>query len=243
MRGIFASKEPCGKNGIIALTNENFQNKFIPGGDMRQFVDLMVAEICGNIFKIKYCDSFTLKINLNNIISDKFPDHDLKINKIIVVNTCCNYFALDGMYCIISESMHDKPSMYIEVIKDLMIVKCNDLKCFGKSSPYEHIRLSQYETNIIFNNAFTKNTTLEQKIEYSPYLCFLDECTEHCNTPIKSTDLYANFKIWYNMYKSGDTLPSNRKFASEVQNYKIYENIRFNDGQTTTGIKNLRIKV
>jgi len=105
----------------------------------------------------KYTD-FINRRKVNNIIALKFPKENLVLGDTIKVNDVCNYIILKNKECLISGGCHnDLPdSMYIEVIKNLMTIKCKHPECFGKAL-CEHLQLTKQEMNIVFNGNITIN--------------------------------------------------------------------------------------
>lgn len=101
--------------------------------------------------KEKY-NLFMRDMKMNNILNNKFPDIDLQLGSTYIVNKNFSYTNLNNDKCLIKGNAHGEPTMYIEMIKDLMTIKCKHSECFGKIYPCEHhIQLTKNEMNIIFN--------------------------------------------------------------------------------------------
>ena len=96
---------------------------------------------------------FMRGIKVNNIINKKFPDINLRLGETKIVNKNYSYTQLNNDNCIIFGDCHENktPSMYVEMIKDLIAIKCKHIQCFGKIYPCEHVKLSKNEMNVIFN--------------------------------------------------------------------------------------------
>ncbi len=106
----------------------------------------------------KEYDLFIKEKKTNNIINKKFPKIQLEIGNTYPVTQDMTYTTLNNDNCLIYGDNHGSPSMYIERMKDTVIIKCRHIDCFGKVYPCEHILLSKNEMNIINNG--TVNVTI-----------------------------------------------------------------------------------
>jgi P4 family phage/plasmid primase-like protien len=103
-------------------------------------------------------DSFKKEKETNAIINSKFPNIALDLGETRIINKNVSYTMLNNDNCLIYGDKHEdkqgEHTMYVEMIKDLMAIRCTHRECFGKVYPCEHIQLTQNETNIIFNGKF-----------------------------------------------------------------------------------------
>jgi P4 family phage/plasmid primase-like protien len=128
-------------------------------------------------------DKFMNKKKMNKLILSKFPNDNLELGETMIINDKCSYTKLNNKSCLLKgELHHDLPkSMYIEMIKDLVTIKCKHAECFGKVYPCQHIQLTKQEMNVVniaFNGNVIININNEQDddlIEFQYYDIFEDE--------------------------------------------------------------------
>lgn len=103
---------------------------------------------------IKY-DNFMKTKKVKQLIVAKFPDKKLILGDTLAVSKQCSYMSLNNKECFLYGDIHVdselSSTMYIEMIKDLITIKCKHPACFGKIYPCEHVQLSKQEMNIAFN--------------------------------------------------------------------------------------------
>ena len=82
--------------------------------------------------------------------------------------------------------------------------------------------IEYYKKYITTHELATTNNILKWTEKYKEetdiYLNFLNECTEHSQTHIKTIDLYECFKSWFKVNKPNTKIPNNREFISNVKN-------------------------
>ena len=104
-------------------------------------------------------EEFIQKRKRNSFIVSKFPKEKLILGETIKVSEICNYINLKNHNCLLNGKCHDDlpNSMYIEVLKNCMTIKCKHPECFGKIYPCDHLQLTKQEMNIAFYGNVTIN--------------------------------------------------------------------------------------
>lgn len=179
---------------------------------------------CRNDNPIEY-KKYMRGLKTNNIVITKFPKENLQLGESKLVNKNYSYINLNNDDCLIYGDNHGEPTMYVEMIKDLMTIRCKHSGCFGKIYPCEHIQLSKNEMNIIFNG------DLHVTINNDANLADVDEFKKiNLFETIKLNELayeglngkpipYA--KIMYELYK-------NDYMYAENDEWYIFENHHWN---------------
>jgi P4 family phage/plasmid primase-like protien len=132
---------------------------------------------CKQDNKDKY-DEFINKKKINNIIVSKFPEKNLILGKTTKVSKMCSHIDLNNKECFIYGDSHDEnPSMYIEMIQNLLSIKCKHPCCHSKIYPCEHIIVSQKEMNVFVNSGnitinVNNGTNEEELIEFKKIKIF-----------------------------------------------------------------------
>jgi P4 family phage/plasmid primase-like protien len=197
-------------------TFKKYQNK-------KCFIEKLLI-LCKEDNELAYTD-YIKKIKINNIIIKKFPDEQLELGKITVVNKLCSYTDVKNNKCLIYGKKHgNEPTMYVEMIKDLISIKCSNKKCFAKIYPCEHIQLDKTEMNMFFNanigtiiNVNINNNTVTENVsQFKKFNLFDDEINELsfrglngktipfallCFEHYKNEYLVSETSMWY-MYKN-----------------------------------------
>lgn len=162
----------------------------------------------------------------NRLMSAKFPNDNLLLGETRVVSKNISFTNLNNENCLIYGQNHGSPTMYIENIKDVMMIKCKHVKCFGKNYPCEHIQLTKNEMNIVFNGDIHVN------INGDSNLTNLQE--------FKKFNLFASDSLNSNIYEGlgGKPRPYTRiiyelnkeKYAYDEKSdeWYMYENHRWN---------------
>jgi P4 family phage/plasmid primase-like protien len=126
-------------------------------------------------------DMFLKKHKFKEMIISKFPHHNLELDETIVISDTCNYTPLHNEKCIIKGDYHKDLSktMYVEMIKDLITIRCKHPECFGKIFPCPHVQLTKQEMNIAFNNSnfniTINNNCTDDYVEFQKVNIFEDE--------------------------------------------------------------------
>jgi P4 family phage/plasmid primase-like protien len=117
------------------------------------------------------------KKRLREMIIDKYPGQNLLLEDIIKVNDLCKCINLSNKICLISGESHKDltKSMYIEMLPNMVSVKCKHLECFGKIY-CDYQMLSKQETNLIFNGDINININSkdDELVEFQYYDIFED---------------------------------------------------------------------
>jgi len=110
-------------------------------------------------------NAFIKEVTTNHIINDKFPQVNLQIGDTQIITKNHSYANLNNENCLIYGTSHGKPTMYVEMIKDMMTIKCKHPECFGKIYPCEHVQLTKNEMNVIFNGNVNVNVSINGMID------------------------------------------------------------------------------
>ncbi len=86
-----------------------------------------------------------------DLISTKYPEISLDVGSSYNVGKIEKHVILNNKDCLIYGDNHGTPTMYIQMLRDSMTIKCKHIECYGKIYPCEHILLTKNETNIVFN--------------------------------------------------------------------------------------------
>jgi P4 family phage/plasmid primase-like protien len=121
-------------------------------------------------------NSFMQKKKLNIMMVAKFPDKKLILGETLSINEHNSYTKLQNNECIFYGN-HNEPSMYIELIKDLIGIKCRNPECFGKVYPCKHSQLTKQEMNLVFNGNIQININCndDELIDFKKINLFDDE--------------------------------------------------------------------
>jgi phage/plasmid-associated DNA primase len=118
---------------------------------------------------IRYLLSCQKKDNMNTpmkeiekIIKMRFGKEKLRLGKLDIVSKKCKNISLENKICLLNGTEHNdmSRSMYIEILDNNMAIKCKHINCYCKIYPKEYIQLNKYETNIIINNNYSSEETI-----------------------------------------------------------------------------------
>jgi P4 family phage/plasmid primase-like protien len=193
---------------------------------------------CKNDNKEKY-ELFMKRHQLNEIILSKFPNDKLELGDMVIVNDKCNYTHLHNNECLIKGDAHqDLPkSMYIEMLKDLITIKCRHPECFGKVYPCQHIQLSTQEMNIAFNSnvniTINNNVKDDELVEFQQINLFDDDkLNEIVYNSLNGEPVYLAELIYY--YYGNDF------YYGEDNNWYSFENHKWkNIGNKNLDLRNI----
>jgi P4 family phage/plasmid primase-like protien len=177
-------------------------------------------------------NAFTRRVKTHKLIYSKFPEEKLKCRDTKVISKVCSYTRLANDNCLIYGESHGEPSMYVEMMKDMMTIKCKHPECYGKIYPCEHVSLSKNEMNIIFNGDIHVNVnTTADATEFAEVKIFEDN---YLNTLVfTSLNGEANSLaeiVYYNLKDVHNYGENNRWYT--------YENHKW----TNVGMKNIKLR-
>jgi hypothetical protein len=100
---------------------------------------------------MKY-DAFMKNKKINKIIKEKYPNENLILGDLQIVNDKNSLIHLKNDDCLISGCQHHdmKHSMYVDILEKYLTIKCRHPDCFGKNYPFNHIMMNKNEMNNIF---------------------------------------------------------------------------------------------
>ena len=104
-------------------------------------------------------DEFIKNKKMDNIIKTKYPNENLILGNMQVINNKNSFIHLKNKECLIKGCTHAdlNHSMYIDIVDKYMTIRCRHTDCFGKSYPVNHIIMNKYEMNNIFYGDVTIN--------------------------------------------------------------------------------------
>jgi P4 family phage/plasmid primase-like protien len=104
-------------------------------------------------------DEFIKNKKMDNIIKTKYPNENLILGNMQVINNKNSFIHLKNKECLIKGCIHAdlNHSMYIDIVDKYMTIRCRHSDCFGKSYPVNHIIMNKYEMNNIFYGDVTIN--------------------------------------------------------------------------------------
>jgi P4 family phage/plasmid primase-like protien len=176
---------------------------------------------CKHDNKFKY-EEFIKQKKLSELINSKFPNDNLELGDTVIINDVCSYTHLQNSECLIKGDVHkDLPkSMYIEMLKDLITIKCRHPECFGKIYPCQHIQLSKQEMNIAFNGnvniTINNNTNNDELVDFQLINLFDDNFLNELVFNGLNGESYTMAEIIYYYYK-------NEFNYGEDENWYVYE--------------------
>ena len=181
---------------------------------------------------------FMKKHKFNKMIISKFPNHKLELGETIIISDTCNYTHLHNEKCLIKGDYHKdlSKSMYVEMIKDLITIRCKHPECFGKIYPCPHVQLSKQEMNIAFNNSnfnitINNNCKDDDYVEFQKINIYEDEKINELIYNGLDGEAYTLAEIVYNFHK-------NEFNYGEDNNWYSYENHRWKN----IGDKNIKLR-
>jgi P4 family phage/plasmid primase-like protien len=172
-----------------------------------------------------------------NLVKSKFPNDKLMLGDTINVSDKCTYTHIHNNDCLIKGGSHiDMPkSMYIEMLKDTMTIKCRHPECFGKIYPCQHIMLNKQEMNIAFHGDvnITINNYKEddELVEFQQIDLYEDEKINELVFNSLNGEAYPCAKIAYHFYK-------NKFMYGEDENWYIFDNHKWK----CIGKKNMELR-
>ena len=170
-----------------------------------------------------------------SLVLSKFPNEKLILGKTTEISKCCSYITLCNKECIFAKNQHKDltNSMYIEMVKDLITIKCKHPNCFGQIYPCEHIQLSKQETNLIFNGDINININSkdEELVEFQKIDLFENEELNQLVYNGLNGESTTLAEIIYYHYK-------NKFNYGEDNEWYVYENHRWKN----TGSKNTKLR-
>jgi P4 family phage/plasmid primase-like protien len=185
---------------------------------------------------IKLYEDFMRKKKMNIMIRTKFPNDKLELGETIIVSDKCSYTHLHNNECLIKGNAHnDLPkSMYIEMLKDLITIKCRHAECFGKIYPCHHVQLTKQEMNIAFNGDVTiniNNTHDDDFVEFQQIDIYDDPKLNELVFNSLNGESYPCAEITFHYYK-------NLFNYGEDENWYFYDNHRWK----CIGKKNMELR-
>src|SRR3989344_1651048 len=181
----------------------------------------------------KYID-FINRRKVNKMIALKFPNEKLILGETIKVNDVCNYINLKNSKCLINGVCHADltNSMYLELTKNLMSIKCRHPECFGKTY-CGHIQLTKQEVNIIFNGNITINVNNkdDELVDFQQIDIYEDKEINRLMFNSLNGEAYTLAEIIYHYYE-------NVFNYGEDENWYVYEHHKWKE----IGKKNLKLR-
>jgi P4 family phage/plasmid primase-like protien len=191
---------------------------------------------CKKDNKEKY-DEFIKHHKLNEMIHSKFPNDKLELGDTVTISDICSYTHLHNDECLIKGDAHkDLPkSMYIEMLKDLITIKCRHPECFGKIYPCQHIQLSKQEMNIAFNGnvniTINNNGKDDELVEFQLINLFDDNKLNELVFNGLNGESYTLAEIIYHHFKYNFNY-------GEDENWYVYEQHKWkNIGKKNTDLR------
>jgi P4 family phage/plasmid primase-like protien len=179
--------------------------------------------------------SFIKRKKINSLIVSKFPNDKLLLGDTVEISKNCSYTHLHNKECLIKGTCHkDLPnSMYIEMIKDLVTIKCKHLECFGKIYPCQHVQLTKQEMNIVLNGDIHININNgdNELIEFQQINIYDDEIINNLVFNSLNGESYTLAEIIYHYYGKIFNY-------GEDDNWYMYENHRWKN----VGKKNVKLR-
>jgi P4 family phage/plasmid primase-like protien len=126
---------------------------------------------------------------VSNIILSKYPNDNFSLGQTQIVNKNLQYTPINLKKCLIKGDAHENSpnSMYVEIVQNLLCIKCKDSECFGKLYPLEHIQLNRQEMKVMFNGNVTIN--INNNVVDNDYVDF------------QQIDIYENEEVNYLVYE------------------------------------------
>jgi len=108
--------------------------------------------------EVKY-DEFIKNKKMDNMIKTKYPNENLILGNMQIINNKNSFIHLKNNECLIKGCTHIdlNNSMYIDIVDKYMTIRCRHPDCFGKSYPVNHIIMNKNEMNNIFYGDITIN--------------------------------------------------------------------------------------
>jgi hypothetical protein len=85
------------------------------------------------------------KKKIDSVIKKKYPKDNLILGNTIIVDNASSYTCIDNEECLIKGDLHqDMPrSMYVDIINQVLAIKCRHPECFGKIYPCKYLSLNK----------------------------------------------------------------------------------------------------
>lgn len=178
---------------------------------------------------------FMKRHKMSSMIMSKFPNDNLVLGKTTEINEDYSYTRLTNKECLIKGSKHDDmpQSMYLEMFKDYITVRCQHPECFGKMHPCKHIQLTKNEMNMTYigQQYILANERDDEIIDFEKTDVFEDDILNNLvfNSLYGESSLLAEIVYYY--YK-------NNYVYSEYDEWYVYKNHRWKN----IGKKNMDLR-